>query len=377
MRILLIGEFSKLHNSLAEGLKKLGHEVCLVSSGDHFKNFPSDFSTKPIIAELKLARLFRKTIYKLFYLDIASIEIGIRFYFLLPKFKNYDHVHLINEAPIQTIPFFERILLKKLFQQNHKIHLLCCGLDYNVVKHLFSYTEPYSILTPFQNKPNNHSELRFFKSFLRPNHIKTHQLVYKHIASVTASDLDYVNAIQHEKKYKGLIPNPVVITEYKPLEIYDKIIIFLGINRLNSTAKGIVYFEEALKIIQNKYLDKVEIKTVENLPYHTYITEYLAAHIVLDQVFSYDQGYNALEAMAKGKVVFTGADKPFLTYYNVKEDEVAINALPNVDYLVSKLSWLIENPEKIIEIGTHAQSFIQKEHHYIHVAQKYLNVWQE
>jgi hypothetical protein len=120
LRILLIGEFSKLHNSLAEGLKKLGHEVCLVSSGDHFKNFPSDFSTKPSIAELKLVRLFRKTIYKLFYLDIASIEIGIRFYILLPKLKNYNHVHLINEAPIQTIPFFERILLKKLFQQNHK-----------------------------------------------------------------------------------------------------------------------------------------------------------------------------------------------------------------------------------------------------------------
>jgi hypothetical protein len=39
------------------------------------------------------------------------------------------------------------------------------------------------------------------------------------------------------------------------------------------------------------------------VPYATYIELYNKSHIVLDQVFSYDQGYNALEAMAKGKVV--------------------------------------------------------------------------
>ena len=55
---------------------------------------------------------------------------------------------------------------------------------------------------------------------------------------------------------------------------------------------------------------------------------YNSAHILLDMVYAYDQGYNALEAMAKGKVVFTGAEREWLEYYNIEEDQVVINAFP-------------------------------------------------
>ena len=88
-----------------------------------------------------------------------------------------------------------------------------------------------------------------------------------------------------------------------------------------------------------------------------------------------DQGYNALEAMAKGKVVFTGAETEFLNWYNLQEDEVVINALPDVDYIVEKLSYLIENPSEINRIGKNAIQFINKEHHYVTQAQKYVTLW--
>ena len=42
MKILLLGEYSRLHNSLKEGLQALGHQVTLVGTGDDFKRFPSD-----------------------------------------------------------------------------------------------------------------------------------------------------------------------------------------------------------------------------------------------------------------------------------------------------------------------------------------------
>jgi glycosyltransferase involved in cell wall biosynthesis len=102
---------------------------------------------------------------------------------------------------------------------------------------------------------------------------------------------------------------------------------------------------------------------------------YEEAHIILDQVYAYDQGYNALEAMAAGKVVFTGAEKEFLEHYKIPEDEVVINALPEVDSIVEKLSWLIETPEKIEQIGKNARAFIEKEHQYQKVAKKYLKVY--
>ena len=51
MKILLVGEYSRLHNSLKEGLVLLGHEVVLVGDGDYFKNYPVD---------IKLKRRFQK-----------------------------------------------------------------------------------------------------------------------------------------------------------------------------------------------------------------------------------------------------------------------------------------------------------------------------
>ena len=67
-------------------------------------------------------------------------------------------------------------------------------------------------------------------------------------------------------------------------------------------------------------------------------------------MYAYDQGYNALEAMALGKVVFTGAEKEWVEFYNIKEDSVAINALPDISKIVKKLSWLIENPLQLKSI---------------------------
>ena len=150
-----------------------------------------------------------------------------------------------------------------------------------------------------------------------------------------------------------------------------------GITGSGKTEVYIRLIEEALKIIQQKHDAKVNIKTTRSLPYADYIKVYNNAHIVLDQVYSYDQGYNALEAMAKGKVVFTGAEQEWLNHYDLKEDSVAINALPNAESIAEKLEWLILNPDKIEDISKNARAFIEKEHDYIKIAQKYVGLWEQ
>ena len=378
MRILLIGEFSRLHNSLKEGLELLGHQVCIVANGDGFKNFPVDLSTKAKLSKSKIGNIIRQIIFRITKFDIATLEFGIRFYFHIKKLKKFDIVQLINEAPIQTFPSLERYLLKKIFKQNNKVYLLCCGVDYLVAKHLIEKKERYSIMNPYFENPNSKKEYQFILDYLSDNHKKTHNLVYNNVEGVYASDIDYINPIKNEKKYLGLIPNPVNTLNIKFIEseIKDKIIIFLGINKGSYFTKGISLFEETLKIIKDKYQDKVEIIIVKSLPYNDYIKLYNNAHIILDQVYAFDQGYNALEAMAKGKVVFTGAEKEFEEYYSLNK-KVAINALPDVDYLVEQLSILIENPSEIKAIGKRARAFIEKEHDYIILAEKYLKTWKK
>ena len=197
------------------------------------------------------------------------------------------------------------------------------------------------------------------------------------IKGVIASDLDYHLPHLEYSNYLGLIPNPINIDalKYIPINISDKIIIFHGVNAQSYIKKGNQFFDDALDIIKTKYADKIHVIRAENVAYNDYIKLYNSCHILLDQVYAYDQGYNALEAMAKGKVAFTGAEQEWLDYYDLKEDTVAINALPDAENIASKLEWLILNPEHIKSISKSARDFIEKEHDYIEVAKKYVKLW--
>ena len=44
MRVLLFGEYSNLHATLATGLRELGHQVLVVSDGTRWRNYELDIS---------------------------------------------------------------------------------------------------------------------------------------------------------------------------------------------------------------------------------------------------------------------------------------------------------------------------------------------
>mgnify|MGYP003140134421 CR=1 FL=1 len=378
MRILLVGEYSRLHNSLKEGLLALGHEVTLISTGDEFKNFPSDILLKRKY-DSGISKKVKVGLFKLFGLDISSLSLKIQFFQQQEKFKGFDVVQLINESPLGILPKHEKEIISFLKKNNEKLFLLSCGTDYTSVKYAYEKKFRYSIFNPlFELKV---SEKEFFPAlkYLKPQYKDLHDFVFKNADGVIASDLDYDIPLQGNKKYSGLIPNPVntEILMFQSINTEGKIIIFHGINRANYFKKGNDYFEAALEKLQQKYPENIEVISVENVPYSEYIEKYNSAHILLDQVFAYDQGYNALEAMAKGKVVFTGAETEFLDRYNLKEDEVCINALPDVAYLFNKLEDLILNPEKLTSISVNARKFIERDHDYVYIAKKYLETWEK
>lgn len=377
MRILLVGEYSRLHNSLKEGLQKLGHEVILVSSGDDFKNFESDFSVKSnFFSSYWFTKKVRNGLKKIIQFDLEKVERAIRFYFLLPKLKGFDHVQFINSDALELNPKISLFFYKKLKHQNKQLSLLICGDEPPIIDYLLKNELNYSIMSPYLNDCSLKKEFRFSLKYLEPKYKMVFNWLKENTNKLIVSDLDYKIPMERMNYVVNFIPNPINTDKitFTALEINDKVIIFLGINRLSYIKKGIRFFEEALAIIEKKYANQVEIIVTENIPYQQYIELYNKAHILLDQVYAYDQGYNALEAMAKGKVVFTGAEKEFTEQYQLTE-RVAINAMPDVTDLVNELSSLIENPQEIIEIGKRARTFIEKEHDYIKIAERYLDKW--
>ncbi|MCB0464734.1 MAG: glycosyltransferase [Aequorivita sp.] len=378
MKILLVGEYSRLHNSLKEGLQTLGNEVMLVSTGDEFKNFPSDILLKRMY-DSGISKKIKVGLFKPFGFDISSLSLKNQFFQQKEKFNGFDVVQLINESPLGILPKYEKEIISYLKENNKKLFLLSCGTDFTSVKYAYEKKFRYSIFNPFFE--GKISEKEFFPAlkYLNPEYKNLHDFVFEKVDGVIASDLDYDIPLFGNKKYLGLIPNPVNTEKLKShsLNTKGKIIIFHGINRANYFKKGNDYFEASLEKIQQKYPEEVEVITVENVPYIEYIEKYNSAHILLDQVYAYDQGYNALEAMAKGKVVFTGAETEFLEHYNLKENEVCINTLPDEDYLFKKMEELILNPEKLQVISNNARAFIEQEHDYISIAKKYLETWKK
>ena len=113
MKILLIGEYSNVHWTLAEGLRTLGHQVCVVSNGDFWKNYPRDIS------------LVRPT---------QGKWDGIRYLFkviaTLPRLRGYDIVQLINPCFLELKAERLYAVYRYLRRHNGKVFLGGYGMDY-------------------------------------------------------------------------------------------------------------------------------------------------------------------------------------------------------------------------------------------------------
>jgi len=377
MKILLVGEYNASHKLLKDGLTSFGHDVTVVGLGDGFKKRTVDVNFTPKYTN-GLPLFIKKVVYRLFKIDLTSLSVKKQFFKNKVVFQGNDIVQLINENAFECVPSVERKMLEFIFSNNKNVFLLSCGTDYVSVKYASEDNFDYSILTPYNEKRGTEKQFQHVTKYLLPEYVALHEYVYNNIKGVLASDLDYHIPLRNHPLYLGMIPNPINHKEIEqlPLSIDGKIIIFHGINAANYFKKGNDIFEQALEIVKKTHAEKIDVITLRSVPYAEYIQSYDRAHILLDQVFAYDQGFNALEAMAKGKVVFTGAEREWLDYYGIEEDTVAINALPNAEAIVTKLIWLIENPTKISDIGQNARAFIEKEHDYIKSSQAYFDAWQ-
>ena len=379
MKILLLGEYSNLHNSLKQALIKMGHEVLLVGNGDGFKKYETDVLIKSSLSELWLFNVIARLLIRIFKINLFEIEIYFRAKKLINKFHGFDVVQLINENSFKTSPLLEIKLLKQIFKNNNNVFLLSCGVDSVSVKHAMSKKFKYSILTPLFEHKSLEKKYNSILKYNRKNYLALGKFVQENVRGIISSDLDYHIPYHNKKKYLGMIANPINTQKIKYYGINKskKISILHAINSSNKIKKGNKFFEQALEIIEKKFSRKISIITTYNLPYKEHIENLKKCDILLDMVYAYDQGYNALEAMAMGKIVFTGAEEEWLKLYNIKENTVVINAVPNTMRIVEKLVWLIENPKMLKSISVNARKFIEKNHDFEKIATKYIKTWED
>jgi len=354
LKVLLIGEFSSLHKYLKEGLNELGVETTLVANGDGWKKIGG------IDYYLPDGRYGKNKIDKIKKYIIEP-------YKLIKQFHDYDVVQ-----GICSHIFFEYInaaLFNKLKNNNGKLSLCAAGDDYvtvsayleNRLEH-FMYEYDKSVLKRFNKK-----------TFTGKIAIANDRKVLDMADVIIPCSYDYKKAYENIQKASEIIPFPINLKNinYEENKVGNKIVFFHGVNR--ELAKGTYFIKEALNRLKENYPNDVEVIVDGNMPFDQYIQVMKKTNVLIDQCLSYSYGMNACIGMAQGKVVLSGNRKEVSDYTGIKSP--IINIEPDVDYIYNQLVSLLENKNRIGEIGQRSREFVEKNHNHIEVAKKYLEIW--
>lgn len=375
MKILLVGEYSGVHVTLAEALRLRGHSVTTVSDGDSYKSFDRDITIAFIPPRNKLLRKLSIV------LDWLGIKGCLQYWRNRKKIgvlRGYDVVQLINPISLNgfsSIPNF--LFLRFLKRNNSSIYLCALGDDYFWVKAALRGDFRYSAMDNISCqtiKPYLYS-LKYIYGFLFP---ALNKYAVRVCDKVIPGLYDYYVAYSGFANCSAVIPLPISAEHIARSPSFFSgypIKIFHGWQAGKESRKGNDLFDEALRKIKNVYGEKVEYMVVKNVPYKEYVRLFADCHIFIDQCYSYDMGMNGLLGAAAGKVVLTGSEPETTASWEPTARSAVVNAEPDVDKIFLLISDFIENPSKIEGISRAALNMVNERHRAENVAACYLKVW--
>ena len=368
MKILLLGEYSNVHATLAEGLRALGHHVVVASNGDFWKNYPRD---------IDLSRT---------YSHLGGLRLMFKLATLLPRFRGFDIVQLINPMFVELKAQHIRPLYNYLRRHNRRIVLGAYGMDYYWVN-VCSTQKPlaysdFNIGNQLRTDPDAQRERT---DWIGTPKEKLNQLIAHDcdhiITALYEYDVCYRPYFPHKTTF---IPLPINIekatadqTQPYPSNDTQRIKIFLGINKTRSTYKGTDVMLRAARRIEKEYADRVELRIAESVPYEQYQQLMNGADLILDQLYSYTPSMNPLLAMAKGIVCVGGGEEENYQIINEHQLRPSINVKPNEESVYQALKAIVEHPEQLPLLKQQSQQYVAKHHHHLKVAQQYEKVYQK
>ena len=370
MKILLLGEYSNVHNTLAKGLRELGHEVTVASDGDDWKNYPRDI-------DLKRDHSSR----------FGRAGFLWRLIRALPKMRGYDVVQIINPMFLELkaeriMPFY-----RYLRRHNGKIVMGSFGMDYywasvNTDIRPLRYSD-FNI----GNEPRTDREAVLYRNeWTGTPKEKLNREIAFDCDGIVAGLYEYW-ATYNEVVKPGrdgrpirdkmqFIPMPIVMPEIYHTSFYGgPLKLFAGISRGRSAYKGTDIMLKAAQRLKQKYPDKLDLRIVEGVPFDEYCRLLDGSDAILDQLYSYTPSMNSLLAMSKGIIVVGGGEPE--NYAILGEDELRpiINVQPNEESVYNELEQLVLHPDRISELKRQSTEYVRLHHDYIKVAAQYLDFY--
>ena len=367
MKILLLGEFSNVHTTLAKGLRLLGHEVTLASDGDGWKDYPRDVDLRrPSLGALSSAVYFCRLIKQ------------------FREFRGYDIVQLINPIFLPLKAERMGVFYKYLRRHNRRIVLGAFGMDHYYVKAcLDCKTFRYSDFN-FGNILRHSEENDIFvRDWLNGSKGLLHEQIAADCDAIVSGLYEYHAALEAcgvTDKVR-FIPFPIELPERATAREHaagDPVRFFIGIQQSRSEYKGTDIMYRALKRVGERYPEGCSIDAVFSVPFGEYVERMNAGNVILDQLYSYTPAMNALEAMAKGLVVVGGGEPENYDILDEKELRPIVNVQPDEEDVYRQLCRLVERRDELLpRLSAESREYIRRHHEYVAVARRYEELYKE
>lgn len=358
MRILLLGEYSNVHNTLAEGLRTLGHEVVVASNGDFWKNYPRD---------IDLARCEGHA---------GGVGLMLRLFRQMRRFMGYDIVQLIN-------PMFLELKAERLFsayhflrQHNRHVVLGAFGMDYywvsdNITRRPLRYSD-FNIGNELRT---NEDALRERADWLGTAKERLNKYIAADADAIVAGLYEYQQCYAHYFPEKTrFIPFPIRMPSAASADINkvpERVRIFIGISRGRSEYKGTDIMLRAARRLQERYPERVELREVCGVPFSEYQRIMEGSDLILDQLYSYTPSMNPLLAMSKGIVCVGGGEEENYEILHEQELRPIINVQPTEESVYEELERVVLHPECIPRLKRESIAYVRRHHDYLKVAREY------
>jgi hypothetical protein len=364
-KVLLMGEFSNVHWTLAEGLRKEGHLVTVASKGDGWKDYKRDIDLR-FTSKKEVARFFFNILFS-------------------SEYTGYDYVQFINFRFLypEERDIYNKWVFAALKKRNKAVYLGAFGDDYYWAKACAEHVFPYS---NYDALASGFSDNIYYSQMLRlanPSAKKLNHYMATQANGIVAGLYDYHTSYERTEFNDKLsfIPFPInldnIPRQTNTLQPGEKLRIFLGIQQSRSQWKGTDKLHAWLKEYTQLHATETELSVAVSVPYDQYVHLYDSSHVFVDQLYSQGFAMNALHALAKSKIVLSGGEEAMYALYGNTESKPVWNITPDKEQVFQQLDSIRENKQRIAQWGEEARLFVEQHHHYVTVARQYINEWEK
>ncbi|MBR6192194.1 MAG: glycosyltransferase [Prevotella sp.] len=399
MRILLLGEYSNVHNNLAYGLRALGHEVVTANNGDYWKHFDSDINlSRWVTHETGWRARLQNAIH--FIPFVCRLIPG------LLRMQNFDVVQLINPIFLELKAERHFSIYRYLRKHNKKIVLGAMGDDYY-------FCHINHTLKPMRYSDYNIGSTERMTDFAHWTYYDEVGTEKERLCRMIAHDCDAIVSGMYEywlpysmtedKDKNGKLLREKLLNIPFPIKSEDigrgednckeesyceeyygredsnttkPIKVFVGVSKERAVFKGTDILLQAAKELQHKYPGRIELRIAEGIPFAEYQKLMDSSDVLLDQIYSYGPGMNALLAMSKGIIAVSGGEPEYYDLMGEHDCRPIINVEPTYDSVYHQLENLILHPERLQKLKSESRRYIMRNHDAIKVAQQYEKLYQ-